>query len=73
MKDILDRLGKVIYWLCSTVSAFLIVGLICLLAYAATQRWPGSDDTLPMIAFTLLAAAGIWISGRAALYVLSGR
>lgn len=62
----LGRLGQVIYWAGCGVAAFCVL-IACIIVLN-----PGHDAWF-FIGLWLAGAMGVWLSGRAVLYVLAGR
>lgn len=63
----IDRLANVIYWICTALAVFCIgIGL-----YGAFNE--AGNGGVWIIAIMGGAGVGIWLIGRAARYVLSGR
>jgi hypothetical protein len=63
------RLGNVIYWLGCVIAALILA--------ADAAEWFGEaqyrSDGLPVVLVIAVAAAIVWVIGRAFRYVLAGR
>jgi hypothetical protein len=74
MKQVLTRLGDVLYWAGSAVATLFLIGIVILFGVWLINAGP--DITLGQAFETsaMLAVFGFlsWISGRACKYVLAG-
>jgi len=66
----LERLGDVLYWLASATAGLLIAGTAVLLYSSSHMK---SADQWYLGGLAGCIALAIWIAGRAARYVLTGR
>jgi len=65
-KGIPERLGNVVYWLCTGVTVLVVVRAI-----ANEINGPPGDRGFTIL--FLVSAFVVWLIGRAARYILTGR
>ena len=65
-KGIPERLGNVVYWLCTGVTVLIVVSAI-----ANDINGPPGDRGFTIL--FLVVAFVVWLIGRAARYILAGR
>lgn len=73
MSDILSRLGNVLYWGGSIIAVLLIVGGIAGFIIGISNGKNDGELFLIVTLYLFAPAIAIWLLGRAARYVLSGK
>ena len=71
-RAMLVRIGIVLYWMATTVAAFLALGTVMVLIMGAFNMWRFKSENNVVEAFVFIPALLIWLIGRASRYFLAG-